>query len=90
MNKISERLETKFSGDSASVESDERDNSVETRKSPANAPAQDKNDDQETVNQPGLGTQDDVDPDYSRDKGFDPYNTGPLDVSKTKESSSDE
>ncbi len=90
MNKIFDWLETRFSADSAPVEADVHDNPVESRQPPESATAQDKDDDQETVNQPGLGIQDDVDPEYSRDKGFDPYNTGPLDVSKTKKSSSDE
>jgi len=90
MNKIIDWLGTRFSGDAAAVEADESDSRVESRESHENVPAQDQDDDQGTSNQPGLGLQDDVDPEYSRDKGFDPYNTGPLDVSKMKESSSDE
>ena len=90
MNKIIDWLGTRFSGDSAPEEPDTRNNPVESRQPPESAAVQNNNDDQDTANQPGLGIQEDANPEYSRDKGFDPYNTGPLDVSKMKESSSDE
>jgi len=90
MSKIIDWLGTRFSGTSAPVEADVRNNPVESREPPESAQAQDNDDDQETASQPGLGIQEDANPEYSRDKGFDPYNTGPLDVSKMKESSSDE
>lgn len=90
MNKILDWLGTRFSGHSAAVETDEANDPVANREPVQNVPTQDQDDDQGTVDQPGLGLQDDADPEYSRDKGFDPYNTGPLDISKTKESSSDE
>ncbi len=90
MKKIFDWLETKLSGDSAPVEADERHHPVSSQKPAENPSVQEIDDDQETVSQPGLGIQDDADPEYSRDKGFDPYNTGPLDVSKTKKSSSGE
>ena len=85
MKKIIDWLATRFSGDSTPIEAVERHHPA-----PPPEPVQGKDDDQETVNQPGLGLQDDADPEPSRDKGFDPYNTGSLDVSKVKESSSDE
>ena len=90
MKPILEWLETKISRNSAAVEADKRHTPVARQEPKEKPPVPNEDVDQETVTGPGLRTQDDAEPEHSREKGFDPYNTGPLDISKAKNSSSDE
>ena len=90
MKQIIEWLETKFSRDSAAVETDDGHKPVESHKPPVNVPVQKIEANQETMTGSDPGAQDDTEFSSSREKGFDPYNTGPLDTSKWRESDSDE
>ena len=83
MKRILKWLETKFSGHSAAVEADEPHGGVESDEPGENVLIPDKYAD-DAITQPALRILDKSSLDATESTGFDPYNSGSFETSKSR------
>ncbi len=88
MQRILKWLETKFSGHSAAVEVDEPYSRVKSHEPGKNVLIPDKYVSNDTITQPALRILDGSSLGVSESTGFDPYNSGSFDTSKSWDSRS--